>query len=149
MTSLRPLSWRPDTVTPPWTYPVRRLLAAGLGQTSRALSRLAQHLAVPVVPAVRRAPEVLEFYAESGYDLNHAQATAAFQAILADEGLGHVWLIQDGELAVGHVVVTYRFGMEYSGLIACIDDLYVMPAHRNKGLSTAALPTTAIRSARR
>jgi len=66
MTSLRPLSWRPDTVTPPWTYPVRRLLAAGLGQTSRALSRLAQHLAVPVVPAVKRAPEVLEFYAESG-----------------------------------------------------------------------------------
>ncbi len=66
MTSLRPLSWRPDTVTPPWTYPLRRLLAAGLGQTSRALSRLAQQLAVPAVPPVKRAPEVLEFYAEAG-----------------------------------------------------------------------------------
>ena len=66
MTSLRPLLWRPDTVTPPWTYPVRRLLAGGLAHTSSALSRLAQHLAVPVVPAARRAPEVLEFYAEAG-----------------------------------------------------------------------------------
>ena len=66
MTSQRPLSWRPDTVTPPWTYPVRRLLAAGLGQTSRALSRLAQHLAVPVAPAAPQAPGMLEFYADAG-----------------------------------------------------------------------------------
>jgi len=66
MTSLRPLTWRPDTVTTPWTYPLRRVLAAGLRCTGSALSRMAQHLAVPVVPAVRRAPEVLEFYAEAG-----------------------------------------------------------------------------------
>ncbi|MBC7995424.1 MAG: hypothetical protein H7Z15_19505 [Rhizobacter sp.] len=45
---------------------MRRLLAAGLCSTGSALSRLAQHLAVPVVPAVQRAPEVLEFYAEAG-----------------------------------------------------------------------------------
>jgi hypothetical protein len=66
MTNLRPLSWRADTATPPWTYPLRRLLAAGLRSTSRALSRLARYLAVPVVPAPRRAPEELEFYAEAG-----------------------------------------------------------------------------------
>ncbi len=65
MTSQRPLSWRPDTVTPPWTYPLRRLLAAGLAHASHALSRMAQHLEVPVVPSVKRAPEVLEFYAEA------------------------------------------------------------------------------------
>ena len=29
--------------------------------------------------------------------------------------------------------------MEYSGLIACVDDLYVVPTYRNKGLATAAL----------
>lgn len=66
MTSLRPLTWRPDTVTPPWTYPLRRLLAASLGSTSSALARMAQQLAVPAVPEVRRAPEVLEFYADAG-----------------------------------------------------------------------------------
>lgn len=66
MTSLRPVSWRSDTATPPWTYPVRSLLAAGLRQTSRALSRLAQHLAVPALPTVKRGPEELEFYAEAG-----------------------------------------------------------------------------------
>jgi len=66
MTSLRPLTWRPDTVTPPWTYPLRRLLATSLAQVSGVLARLAQHLAVPAVPELRRAPEMLEFYADAG-----------------------------------------------------------------------------------
>ncbi len=66
MTSQRPLSWHPDTATPPWTYPVRRLLAAGLRGTSSALAQLAQLCAVPPVPDARRVPEVLEFYAEAG-----------------------------------------------------------------------------------
>ncbi|HET7794214.1 MAG TPA: hypothetical protein VFL64_12605 [Rhizobacter sp.] len=65
MTSLKPLSWRPDSVTPPWTYPVRRLLAAGLRGTSAVLARLAQYAAVPAVPEVKQAPEVLEFYADA------------------------------------------------------------------------------------
>jgi hypothetical protein len=36
-------------------------------------------------------------------------------------------------------VLTLKFAMEYGGLVACLDDLYVQPAWRNKGLSTAAL----------
>jgi GNAT superfamily N-acetyltransferase len=79
------------------------------------------------------------FYAEAGYRLDGPVAKSAFAAILADERLGKVWIIEDGSLGVGHLVVTYRVGMEYSGLIACIDDLYVTPSHRNKGLATAAL----------
>jgi hypothetical protein len=66
MTSLKPLSWRPDTATPPWTYPLRRLLAAGLRSTSTLLAHLAQQMAVPATPEARRAPEVLEFYADAG-----------------------------------------------------------------------------------
>jgi GNAT superfamily N-acetyltransferase len=80
-----------------------------------------------------------DFYAESGYVLDHARAESAFAAILSDERLGFVWLIDDETKDVGYFVVTLRFGMEYGGLIACIDDLFVVPQSRNKGLSTAAL----------
>lgn len=66
MTSLKPLSWHPDATTPPWTHPLRRLLAAGLRSTSTALARMAQRLAVPVAPTAPRTPEVLEFYADAG-----------------------------------------------------------------------------------
>ena len=65
MTSQRPFWWRPDTATIPWTYPARRLLAAGLRGTSSALAHLAQLCAVPAAPDARSVPEVLEFYAEA------------------------------------------------------------------------------------
>src|SRR6058998_982574 len=80
-----------------------------------------------------------EFYAEGGYPLNHQRAADAFTALLADERLGHVWFIQSGSQDVGHVVVTLCFSMEYGGLIAFVDDLFVQAPHRRAGLGTAAL----------
>jgi len=80
-----------------------------------------------------------EFYSESGYELDHAQAERAFAAILSDGRLGYVWLIDDESTNVGYVVLTLRFGMEYGGLIGCLDDLFVVPQSRNQGLGTAAL----------
>jgi len=84
------------------------------------------------------------FYAESGYALDRAHAADAFAALLADPRLGRVWLIEQGTSdVVGYVVVTFAFAMDYGGLIAIVDDLYVRPAARAAGLGTAAL--TAVR----
>jgi GNAT superfamily N-acetyltransferase len=80
-----------------------------------------------------------EFYAEAGYELDYALAERAFAAVLSDDRLGYVWLIDHETKDVGYLVLTLRFGMEYGGLIACLDDLFVVPQSRNKGLSTAAL----------
>jgi GNAT superfamily N-acetyltransferase len=80
-----------------------------------------------------------DFYAESGYVLDRPHAEAAFAALLADPGLGRIWLIQQGSEDVGYVVLTFVFGMEYGGPMAVVDDFYVSPASRNAGAGTAAL----------
>jgi GNAT superfamily N-acetyltransferase len=80
-----------------------------------------------------------EFYAESDCPLNERRAAEAFAALLADDRLGHVWFIQADSRHVGHVVVTLCFSMEYGGLIAFVDDLFVQASHRRAGLGTAAL----------
>jgi GNAT superfamily N-acetyltransferase len=80
-----------------------------------------------------------EFYAEGSYPLNHQRAAEAFTALLANEHLGHVWFIRADSRDVGHIVVTVCFSMEYGGLIAFVDDLFVQPAFRRAGLGTAAL----------
>ena len=80
-----------------------------------------------------------QFYAESNYGLDRELAEKAFAAILSDERLGYVWLIDDEAKVAGYIVLTLRFGMEYGGLMACVDDLFVVPQSRNKGLATAAL----------
>jgi GNAT superfamily N-acetyltransferase len=80
-----------------------------------------------------------EFYAEAGYPLNREHAASAFDSLLADERLGRIWIIQSNLAAAGYVVLTVRFAMEYGGLIACVDDLFVRPRFRNAGLASAAL----------
>jgi GNAT superfamily N-acetyltransferase len=80
-----------------------------------------------------------EFYAEGAYPLNRPHAAEAFATLLADKRLGHVWFIQADSQAVGHVVVTFCFSMEYGGLVAFVDDLFVQRAFRRAGLGTAAL----------
>lgn len=81
-----------------------------------------------------------EFYAEAGFLLNRPHATAAFTALLADDRLGQVWLLETarGEPA-GYLVLTWCYSMEYGGLKAVLDDFFVRPAYRNAGLGTAAL----------
>jgi GNAT superfamily N-acetyltransferase len=79
------------------------------------------------------------FYAESDYTLNRSRARDAFVALLSDPRQGRVWLIEDGAAIAGYVVATFSFGMEYGGTVAWIDDLYVRPAHRGRGLATSAL----------
>src|SRR5687767_13260860 len=48
-----------------------------------------------------------EFYSEAGTPLDSSRAVAAFATLLADDRLGHVWLIQAGKNDVGYVVVTF------------------------------------------
>ena len=79
------------------------------------------------------------FYAESGFDLDEERAAAGFEALLAEARLGRVWLIDPAPAAAGYVVVTFVFAMEYGGMVAVVDDLYVRPEVRGKGLGTAAL----------
>lgn len=80
-----------------------------------------------------------EFYAESGFPLNRPRATETFAALLSDSRLGHAWLIQSQGKTAGSVVVVMGYSMEYGGLIAYVDDLFIRPAFRRTGLGTEAL----------
>ena len=79
------------------------------------------------------------FYAESGFTLDEKHAAAGFEALLADERLGRVWLIDRVPDAAGYIVVTFVFAMEYGGRAAVVDDFYVRPEARGQGLGKAAL----------
>ncbi|HEX6133058.1 MAG TPA: GNAT family N-acetyltransferase [Longimicrobiales bacterium] len=80
-----------------------------------------------------------EFYAEAGFVLPSGPAERAFRTLLADARLGAVWLAEIGGAAVGHAVMTVCFSMEYGGLRAFIDDLYVQQRARRQGAGAALL----------
>lgn len=80
-----------------------------------------------------------EFYAESGYPLARGHADAAFAELLARPALGQVWLIETDAGPAGYVVLTLGYSMEYGGRDAFVDDLFIRPPYRGKGLGKLAL----------
>src|SRR5690349_12580899 len=85
-----------------------------------------------------------EFYSDSPYTLNPRRATDAFKALLSDERLGSIWIIQSHSQDVGYVVLTLCHSMTFGGLVAVVDDFFIRPAFRGAGLGKAAM--AAIRS---
>lgn len=79
------------------------------------------------------------FYAESDFPLPSEPAARAFRALLEDGRLGGIWLAEEGGEAVGHLVLTVSYSMEYGGLRGFIDDFYVRPPARGRGAGSALL----------
>jgi ribosomal protein S18 acetylase RimI-like enzyme len=90
-----------------------------------------------------------EFYAESQFSLDREWASDSFSVLLGDDSKGAIWIaFQDGEPG-GYAVLTLRHSMEYGGPDAFIDDLYVRPPHRRRGLGREALSALFAECARR
>ncbi|MEZ4302832.1 MAG: GNAT family N-acetyltransferase [Polyangiaceae bacterium] len=96
--------------------------------------RPAQKTDVPALAAL-----MVEFYGESSFPLRPEAAARAFTHLIDSPDRGQVWLLVAGGAPAGFVVLTVSFSMEYGALRGFIDDFFITPAHRNKGLGKLAL----------
>lgn len=98
----------------------------------------------PFRPAVTSDVEALlrlqaAYYADDGYPFVEAEARGCWQRLLEEPGYGRAWVAtHDGRL-VGYSVVTFGYSLEYRGRDAFVDELYVAPEWRGRGLARAAL----------
>lgn len=90
----------------------------------------------PALPLLE--PLVRAYYEEAGAAFGPAQQRA-LAMLSVDDGFGRVWLIKDGDTAVGYVVATLGFAVQHGGRDAFIDEIYVVPSHRGRGLGRSAL----------
>jgi ribosomal protein S18 acetylase RimI-like enzyme len=86
------------------------------------------------------------FHAEEGRTLD-ARGEAAIAAIADGEPLARAWLAWMANRAIGYLVLTIGYSVEYGGRDGFIDDLYVVPDVRGRGLG-GQLIELAIREAR-
>jgi ribosomal protein S18 acetylase RimI-like enzyme len=95
------------------------------------------------VAAKADAGEILDlmerFYSEEQYPFHREKARNALEPFLADPSLGRAWLLRDGGAAVGYFVLTLGWSLEYGGRDAFVDELFVLPSHRGRGLGRRAL----------
>ena len=86
---------------------------------------------------------LLEFMREY-YEFDHLSfdepiARAALTKFVGDESLGRVWLISYEGEAIGYLVLTLGYSLEYGGRDAFIDEVYIRASHRGRGIGQSAL----------
>jgi ribosomal protein S18 acetylase RimI-like enzyme len=79
-----------------------------------------------------------DFHAEDGHPLTERGAAALAQAA-GGHPLARAWLIREQDQIVGYAVLGLGFGIEYGGADAFVDDLYLVPEARGRGLGKTVL----------
>lgn len=80
------------------------------------------------------------YYAEDGYPFREHGARAALARLLREPERGAVFVAEQDDSPIGgYAVLTVGYSLEYLGLDAFVDELYLTPAFRGRGLSRGAL----------
>jgi diamine N-acetyltransferase len=80
-----------------------------------------------------------EYYAFDGHGFDEAKARVALTALLRDASLGMVWLILDGDVPVGYIVLCFGYSLEWLGRDAFVDEFYLREEYRGRGWGRAAM----------
>ncbi len=96
------------------------------------------HLAGPD-DADRVLPLVAAFHAERGFDTDAEHQAGAIMPLLEGSPHGAIWLVGPRKAPVGYIVVTFGWSVEFGGLDAIVDEIYIRAAVRGRGMGGEAL----------
>lgn len=82
---------------------------------------------------------VTDFHAEQGIESDETHRAAAIEPLL--EGIPHgcAYLIGPTRAPIGYVIICFSWSIEFGGLDAMIDELFIRPPVRGRGVATEAL----------
>ena len=89
--------------------------------------------------ADRLLPLLTAFHEERGLDTDPDQQAGAVAPLLAGSPHGAIWLIGPRRAPVGYICITFGWSLEFGGLDAIVDELYIRPAVRRRGMGFEAL----------
>ena len=78
------------------------------------------------------------FHREDGHPLK----TTSFDTIrsaLSGNPLGKIYLITVNEKVAGYFALCFTLSLEFGGLVVILDDLYLQPSERNKGIGSIVI----------
>jgi diamine N-acetyltransferase len=74
-----------------------------------------------------------EYYLYDGHAFDEPRARTALLSFLREPAFGRAWLICDGDVPVGYIVLTFGYSLEYLGRDAFIDEFFLRESHRGRG----------------
>jgi ribosomal protein S18 acetylase RimI-like enzyme len=73
------------------------------------------------------------------YFFDEPTVREVLRKLLRSPDLGYVWVFFEEETPVGYIVLTFGYSFEYHGRDAFIDELYIEPQYRRKGIGRRAM----------
>ncbi len=89
--------------------------------------------------APKLLPLVAAFHAEMEFATTQEQQTAAVAPLLSGSPHGAIWMIGPRKAPVGYIAITFGWSLEFGGMDAFVDELYIRPAVRKRGMGSEAL----------
>lgn len=86
---------------------------------------------------VKLARAYWSFEKITGFRPNRYQRIAT--RILKNASLGRIWIALEGDRLIGYLIVVFLMSLEYGGMAAEIDELYVDGSERGGGVGKALL----------
>ena len=84
-------------------------------------------------------PLVRAFHDHEELTMSEAERESTLRRLLADGTWGRIWLIVDGAEAVGYIAICVGYSIEFRGNDAFVDEFYLRPDARGRGLGSMAL----------
>ncbi|NUM52856.1 MAG: GNAT family N-acetyltransferase [Candidatus Hydrogenedentes bacterium] len=78
-------------------------------------------------------------YEHDSIPYDERAARTALEGLLADERHGAAWIMEDGGTPMGYAVVTFGYSLEFRGVDAFLDELYIEESHRGQGIARRAI----------
>ncbi len=79
------------------------------------------------------------FYQLDHYPFYPEVASTMISSFIADHHLGRIWIIEEENIPVGYVALTFSFSFEFQGKNAFIDELFIEDGYRDRGIGTAVI----------
>lgn len=84
-------------------------------------------------------PLIRAYYREDGLDWVEERQPAALRALAANAPNGSGWLVRQSDRTIGYAVLTWSFSVESGGRDGLIDEVYLIPEVRGRGLGQQVL----------
>ncbi|MEM8979368.1 MAG: GNAT family N-acetyltransferase [Pseudomonadota bacterium] len=82
---------------------------------------------------------VAAFHAESGFDTSAEHQSNAIKPLLEGNPYGAIYLVGPKRAPVGYIALTFGWSLEFGGMDGFIDEIYLRPSVRGRGMGRDAL----------